>query len=131
VILLDTHVLVWWLSRDPSLSPKAKRAIALEVPRCGLVVSAVSVLEIATLCRRKRLAFSVPLEAWLADVRSLPELQFEPVTDIIAQLAGSFDDDMHGDPVDRVIAATAISLGAALVTADGKLRGNKAVRTIW
>jgi PIN domain nuclease of toxin-antitoxin system len=130
VIVLDTHVLVWWLTGATALSPKAKRAVATAEPH-GLIVSAMSVLEIATLCRRKRLSFNVPVDAWLADIRRLPELRFEPVTDIIAQLAGSFSDEMHGDPADRVIAATAIHLGVKLVTADAKLRGNKTLPTIW
>jgi PIN domain nuclease of toxin-antitoxin system len=38
---------------------------------------------------------------------------------------------MHGDPADRIIAATARSLGARLVTADERLRGLPDVVTVW
>jgi len=129
LIVLDTHVLVWWLTGSAPLSRAAKLAVAKAADQ--IVASAISVLEIVTAHRRDRLKFTVPLEQWLADARRLPELRFEPVTAEIAQLAGSFGEDMHGDPADRIIAATAIILNASLITADRKLRANRALKTIW
>lgn len=131
MIVLDTHVLIWWLTGGTSLSRAAKLAVAKAAKENRVVASAISVLEIVTAVRRGRLEFSSPVEQWLADVLRLPELRFEPVSAEIAQLAGSFGEDMHGDPADRIIAATAIMLHAALVTADGKLRASRAVKTIW
>ena len=131
MIVIDTHVLIWWLTDPSSLSSKAKRALAKEAPRNGIVASSISVLEITPAARRGRLQLSVPVENWLADTRLLPELRYEPVTGEIAQLAGSFGDEMHGDPTDRIIAATAILLNAPLVTADTKLRGYRALNTVW
>lgn len=131
MIVLDTHVLIWWLTGGTSLSRAAKLAVAKAAKQSQVVASAISVLEIVTAVRRGRLEFSSPVEQWLADVRRLPELRFEPVSAEIAHLAGSFGEDMHGDPADRIIAATAIMLNAALVTADGKLRASRAVKTIW
>ena len=131
MIVLDTHVLIWWLNGSSSLSLKARKAINKESPRKGIVVSAISVLEIATLLRRGRLQLAMPADKWLADVQLLPELRFESVSAEIAQLAGSFGDDMHGDPADRIIAATAILLRAPLVTADTKLRAYKGLETTW
>jgi PIN domain nuclease of toxin-antitoxin system len=131
VIVLDTHVLIWWLSEPSSLSAKARRAIAKETAPNTIIVSAISVLEIATAARRGRLRFAVSVETWLADTRRLPELRYEPVSAEIAQLAGSFGDDMHGDPADRIIAATAILLAVPLVTADTKLRAIPKLDTVW
>jgi len=131
LIVLDTHTLIWWLTGGASLSRAAKLAIAKAAKENQVVASAISVLEIVTAVRRGRLQFTAPLEQWLADARRLPELRFEPVSAEIAQLAGSFGEEMHGDPADRIIAATAIILNAALVTADGKLRAGRAVKTIW
>ena len=131
LIVLDTHALIWWLTGSTPLSRAAKLAVAKAVKENQVVASAISVLEIVTAHRRGRLQFTVPLEQWLADARRLPELRFEPVSAEIAQLAGSFGEDMHGDPADRIIAATAIMLHVALVTADGKLRASRAVKTIW
>lgn len=131
MIVIDTHVLVWWLTQTPGLTSAAKRAIGRNSGNGEIVVSAVSILEIATAVRRGRLQFSVPLDQWLADMRGLPELRVEPVSAEIAALAGSLPDPIHGDPADRLIAATATLLGAALVTGDERLRAVPGLRTIW
>ena len=129
MIVLDSHVLVWWLTAAPGLSPAAKGAISKH--RGQIVVSTISVLEITTAVRRGRLQFTVPVEQWLADMRSIPELHLEPVSADIAALAGNLPEPMHGDPADRIIAATAGVLSAALVTADERLRSNRSIKTIW
>jgi PIN domain nuclease of toxin-antitoxin system len=131
LILIDTHALVWWLTGAPGLSSAARRAIEENSGAGDVVVSAISLLEIATAVRRGRLQFSIALDQWLADMRSLPELRVEPVSTEIAALAGSLPDPMHGDPADRVIAATASVLGVPLVTGDEKLRAYPKLHTIW
>ena len=131
MIVLDTHVLIWWIENPAQLSPKARRAIAKVSLENGIIVSSVSALEIATLVRRNRLHLAVSVDLWLANVQRLPELHFEPVTAEMAQIAGSIGDELHGDPVDRLIAATAVVLNAPLVTADTKLREYKGLDTVW
>lgn len=131
LILLDTHVLVWWLTESPGLSNAAKRAIRRHSGPGEIVVSAISVLEIATAARRGRLQFTVPVEQWLSDMRCIPQLRLEPISADIAALAGSLVDPMHGDPADRMIVATATVLGVPLVTADERLRSLPALTTIW
>lgn len=131
MIVLDTHVLLWWLSGAPQLSPAASLAVAEAASADRVIASTISVLEIATAARRGRLQLSMPVAQWLADVRQLPELRFAPVTAEIAELAGSFADEIHGDPADRLIAATAIALACPLVTADEKLRASRLVPTVW
>jgi PIN domain nuclease of toxin-antitoxin system len=61
----------------------------------------------------------------------LPELRFEPVSAEIAQMAGAFGEELHGDPTDRLIAATALCLAVPLITADTKLRSAPGLKTIW
>ena len=131
MIVLDTHALVWWAVGDRRLSAPALRAIKAAAKGGGVFASAISVMEITTAVRRGRLTLRVPFEQWLADLRSLPELRFEPVTAEIAALAGSFDGAMRGDPADRIVAATARTLGARLVTADERLRGLPDVVALW
>jgi PIN domain nuclease of toxin-antitoxin system len=130
LIVLDTHVLVWWLTQAPGLSAAAKRAIQRNSARGEIAVSAISVLEIATAVRRGRLQFTVPVAQWIADMRCIPELRLEPVSADIAALAGSLPEPTHGDPADRIITATATVLSAALVTADDRLRSNPSIKTI-
>lgn len=131
MIVIDTHVLVWWLAQAPGLTPAARRAIGRNTGSGEIVVSAISILEIATAVRRGRLQFSVPLDQWLADMRSLPELHVEPVSADIAALAGSLPEPMHGDLADRLISASTMLLGAPLVTGDERLRAVPGLRTIW
>lgn len=131
MIALDTHALIWWVTGAASLSRVAKQTIAKAVKDGQVIVSAISVLEIVTAVRRSRLQFTNPVDQWLTDTRRLPELRFEPVSAEIAQLAGSFGEEMHGDPADRIIAATAIHCGCSLVTADEKLRAVRALKTVW
>ena len=131
MVLLDTHALVWWLSEPSRLSAKAARAIQSAARDDALLVSAASILEIATLVRRKRLALLTDFDLWLNDVCCLPELRIEPVTVEIAARTGGFDDEMQGDPMDRLIAATALVLRVPLVSADGRLQALSWLQTIW
>ncbi|MGH6953552.1 MAG: type II toxin-antitoxin system VapC family toxin [Alphaproteobacteria bacterium] len=131
MIVLDTHVLVWWAAGGDRLSARAARTIRAALRKAPVAVSAISILEIATAVRRGRLVLSRPVEAWLEDVRALPELHLEPVSAAIAARAGLWGEDVPGDPADRLIAATALSLSAVLVTADRNLARARVVKTLW
>jgi PIN domain nuclease of toxin-antitoxin system len=130
LIVLDTHVLVWWVSGSRRLTAAARRAIARHVAEAPVPVSTISMFEIATAIRRGRLELAVPAERWLADVRLLPNIAFEPVSVAIAQIAAQLSDDFPGDPADRIIVATTLALDAKLVTADERLRGS-GISVIW
>ncbi|OGA50229.1 MAG: hypothetical protein A3F74_16665 [Betaproteobacteria bacterium RIFCSPLOWO2_12_FULL_62_58] len=131
MIVLDTHALVWWVTDAPDLSAHARRVIRATVRRGPALASAISVFEIATAVRRARLQLGVSLDQWLRDLRTLPDLRLEPVTADIAQLAGTLEASLPGDPADRIIVATAIELKAKLVTADDRLRLSPRVETVW
>lgn len=130
LIVLDTHVLVWWVSGSRRLTAAARRAIARHVAEAPVAVSTISMFEIATAIRRGRLELALPAERWLADVRLLPNIAFEPVSVAIAQIAAQLSDDFPGDPADRIIVATTLALDAKLVTADERLRGS-GISVIW
>ena len=73
----------------------------------------------------------MPLDRWLADMRSLPEIKIESVSAEIAVFAGGLAELMHGDPADRIIVATTSALDVPLVTGDKKLRAYRGIKTIW
>ncbi|MBI4207684.1 MAG: type II toxin-antitoxin system VapC family toxin [Betaproteobacteria bacterium] len=131
MIVLDTHALVWWVTDARDLSARARRVIQTAVRRGPAVASAISIFEIATAVRRERLKLQVSLDQWLRDLRILPDLRLEPVTADIAQLAGTLEPALPGDPADRIIVATAIELKAKLVTADTRLQQSARVQTVW
>lgn len=131
MIVLDTHALIWWLADPAKLSAAARKTINDRVAKHAVGVSAASVLEVATLVRRKRLLLTTTFEEWLADVRQLPELELLPITAEIATRAGSFDESVHGDPIDRLIIATTLAEKAKLVTADKQIRALDVVDCVW
>jgi PIN domain nuclease of toxin-antitoxin system len=132
VIVLDTHVLIWWVNEDKKrFSRKARQTLEQHSKRNGLLVSSISFFEIATLERRGRLRFNIPAAQWLANVRRLPEYHLEPLTDDIAERAGQLGDAFSADPADRLIAATALLRAVPLVTYDDKLREVEFLPTIW
>ena len=131
MIVLDTHVLVWWVNGSPALPSRVQRELRAALADGPARVSAISAFEIRTAVRRGRLDLGVPIEQWFGDLAALPELRFEPVSHEIALRAGSFDESVPGDPADRIIAATALCLAATLATADAKLRRFPGLRTVW
>lgn len=126
LILLDTHAWVWWLNRDRQLKTNARRVIA-ESDSIGL--SPVSLYEVANAVRRERLDLSLPTERWLTYALSAGVVVL-PLHPSIAALAGSMEWH-HGDPIDRIIVATAIHHGIPLVTADKKISDSGLVEVLW
>jgi PIN domain nuclease of toxin-antitoxin system len=89
----------------------------------------MTLFEVATLLVRGRLQPAGTVEqAVTALIEGTTAL---PVTSAIAAIAAGFPREFRGDPGDRLIAATAIAHGLALVTADAAIRQSRQVRTIW
>lgn len=130
-VVLDTHTLLWWLGAADKLSVAARRALRGATADSPALVSSISLFEITTAVRRGRLQLALPVDHWLAEAAALPEVRFEPVTPAIAALAGRIGDEPHGDPGDRLIAATALHYALPLLTADAKLRALSGLKTIW
>ena len=132
VILLDTHILLWWAGGNPELlSADAAAAITAAITGGEIAVSSISAWEIAMLVDRGRLALSMDVAAWLAVVQEIEALRFIPVDHEIGVKAVELPGVFHKDPADRMIVATARKLGVPLVTADEKIRMYEHVRVIW
>jgi PIN domain nuclease of toxin-antitoxin system len=124
--------LVWWVSEPKRVPAAARRLIDAAMRDTDpIAVSSISVWEIAMLVTRKRLAFSIDAALWLARVEALPFLSFVPVDNRIAVRAVHLEGFAHRDPADRIIVATAIGIGATLVTGDPHLRAYRRVKTVW
>lgn len=132
MIVLDTHVLLWWASGEhASLSPAALRAIDAELEGGRIAISSISAWELAMLVARDRVALSIDTGQWLALAGQVEAVEFVPVDNDIAVRSVELPGEFHKDPADRIIVATARNLGAPLVTADEKIRAYPHLRTIW
>ena len=116
MILLDTHVLLWQERGDRRLGLQTRRTLERALQIGDAAISAISFWEVGMLIRKSRLDFSLDLDAWHQDLldQGLVEIA---VDGRIAARAGLLP-NMHGDPADRLIVATALVDGHQLVTAD-------------
>jgi len=131
VIVLDTHVWVWWVSGVESLSPKARRLIRAAREQKAVYLSSISVWEVAQLTARGRLRLTMDVVDWVAKSEVLPFVHFIPVDNVIALKSVQLPGTLHQDPADRMIIATALTLGFPLVTRDEKIARYPHVQTIW
>lgn len=131
MIVLDTHAWLWWVSDPAQLSPTARQAIDAAAARQELFVSTISAWEVAMLVEKGRLSLSLDVRDWIARSETLPFLSFVPLSTAIAVASVRLPAFPHPDPADRIIAATALSLGATLVSKDEKLRDWPGLRTLW
>jgi PIN domain nuclease of toxin-antitoxin system len=126
VVVLDTHVAVWWAS-DPTRLGRAVRARLGAEDRLG--IPTIVFWEVALLVRRRRLDLGMPVTDWAGAIQSVPRVETLPLTAEIAVEADALR--MHPDPADRFIVATALRYDVPLVSKDRLLRSLRFVKTIW
>lgn len=132
MILLDTHVLVWFVSNPEKLSKKAQDLIEKEIQtRRQLLVSSISIWEIYILIKKERLRLAIDVDLWIEKIEQSSIFQFVPVDNQIAAKAVELNNKFHEDPADRIIVATALIHEAKLITSDKKIINSKEVQTIW
>lgn len=118
-LLLDTHVWLWLLDGTPgALSDAVRQAIEQAVLANRVYVSDFSFWEIAMLVSKGRLELAGGAEAWLDRASTAPGISILPVTRSILVRSMQLPGEPHGDPADRILLASAQSIGAALLTCD-------------
>ena len=120
MIVLDTHVWVWWTNDPARLSEAQRQEIASnEDDRIG--VSAISCWEVAKLCQYGRLTLPIEVSDWLQVALRYPGISLLDLTPEIAVESTRLPGRFHRDPADQVIVATARTHRCPLVTSDGKI----------
>ena len=129
MIVLDTHIWIWWVSASPQLTARQVALLERHKPE-GLGVSVISCWEIAKLVEVGRLALAYPVQDWMQQALAYPGIQLLGLTPEIAiastQLPGAF----HRDPADQIIVATARVYDCPLLTADAKILDYTSVTTL-
>lgn len=124
LLLLDTHVWLWFALGDTGrLSAPVRKKIEAAAHGGKLAVSAISVWEIGMLEAKGRIVLGSPCEKWVATALVLPGLRLIGLEPEIAVASSRLPGEMHGDPADRMLAATARARDAVLATADERLVG--------
>lgn len=130
MILLDTHVWFWWNTNHPRLTEEHREAIsAARAADDVIAVSVISCLEIGIAASKNRITLDGPVEDWVAAALAPSGVTLLPLTPKIALASCNLPGTMHGDPFDRIIAATARFHGGRLLTVDRKLLTYEHVQT--
>lgn len=128
MIILDTHIWVWWIDDNSRLTTKYREYIE-EYQSQGLGISIVSCWEVAKLVEKKRLVFSCSVNEWLETALAYPGVQLLnltlPIVVDSTQLNG-----FHSDPFDQIIVATARNYGCPMLTVDAKILNSSGVETL-
>lgn len=126
--LLDTHAWIWWVDRDRRLGQAALEALDRLPADDRPLLSDISLWEVATLVERRRLAFTVPFDEWLAAAAHPRTVRVVPISPEIAAEVAALPATFHRDPADRVIVATSRVLGVPLLTRDRLITTARLVR---
>lgn len=130
MILLDTHAWVRWL--HPELGQPLPKALRTWLERTAddLAISVISCLEVAQLVKRGTLELPLPLPEWFDAALEESGVLCLPLTPVLLH-ASTCLPDIHRDPADRIIIATAQARRASLVTTDGNIQLYPGLECIW
>lgn len=120
MIVLDTHIWVWWAHRDPNLTRRQTEWLQQHEAR-GLGVSAITCWEVAKLVEYGRLKLPLSVGDWMDQALAYPGMRLLPLSPEVAVEATRLPGLFHRDPADQIIVATARIYHCPLLTSDKKL----------
>ena len=129
MILLDTHVWVWWVNESSMLTDAMRQTIEGHQGE-GLGVSIISCWEVAKLVELGRLQLTMPVEHWLEQALAYQGVELIDLALRIVVESTQLPGEFHRDPADQMIVATARVYDAPLLTADSKIRDYPYVKII-
>ena len=131
MIIIDTHIWLWLLHDPTQLSNAAQEQIEIEEPQNGILVSAISVWEIAVKSSLGKLALPLQIDDWYALAKTHSGIVIEPLNPADAISSTQLPGDFHKDPADRIIVAMARRYNVPLITCDNNILKYPHVKTIW
>ncbi len=121
MILLDTHIWLWWVHGDNRM-PGDYTKILQEQELSGLCLSAISCWEVAKLVEYQRLILPLPIAEWMQKALAYPGMRLIELSPEIAIESTRLPQPFHRDPADQIIVASARVLNCPLMTVDDKIR---------
>ncbi len=120
-ILLDTHIFIWLMDGNQDLSHAFLKAINLCKSLDCIFISPISIWEIGMLVEKKRIIIEMDALDWVTKALNKTGINIIPISPQIAIQSTRLPGNVHGDPADRMIIASAHSENAVLVTCDEKI----------
>ena len=120
-LLLDTCAVIW--AGEPGPESEATRNILREARASGrrIYLSPITAWEMGNLVARGRLALALPTALWFSQFISVPNVFLADMPPSVLIASTGLPGDVHGDPADRIIIATAREYGMRIVTRDRKI----------
>lgn len=131
MILLDTHAWLWWVQDPDRIPTSLRRRIQEEEEAGGILVSVVSVWEIALKCSIGQLELPMDVKSWIAVAQSYPGIRMLPLSSEVALESTLLPGTFHQDPADRFLVALSRVRNIPIATADRKIRAYPFVASIW
>lgn len=122
-LLIDTCALIWTaaLAQPEDLSPISNALSDAQAAGAQICISPITAWEIGMLSAKGRLPMPMPPKAWLDRVMSVAGLEWAKMPPDVLLASSTLPGDLHGDPADRILVATAREYGLRLVTRDRKI----------
>ncbi len=130
MLILDTHIWVWWLTENSRLKDEAISFLNEKAKKDEIVISIMNVWELEILVRKEKLYLNTTFEKWVQKSVSLQTFQIIPLTLPIILGQKLLPKNFHEDPADKLITSTAIVSGYELATLDRRIIQSKACK-IW
>lgn len=129
MIVLDTHIWVWWVHNPGQLS-KSQQELISENEADLIGVSAISCWEVAKLVELNRLTLPLEIGEWFEQALNYPGIQLLALSPEIAIESTRLPEKFHRDPADQMIVATARVYQCPLITSDEKILNYGHVETV-
>ncbi len=120
MILMDTHIWIWWIHNDDRLTDSVREHIEANEDE-GLGISVFSCWEVAKLVEVKKLILPCSIDEWMDTALAYPGIQQIELTPEIAIESTKLPGEFHRDPADQIIVATARIYDCPLLTVDEKI----------
>jgi PIN domain nuclease of toxin-antitoxin system len=117
-LLLDTHVWIWLVRGQDRISKDILELMFVAAGAGAMFLSVMSIWELSLLDAKRRITLNVPCLTWVRTALERSGALTVPLTCDIAVASHQLPGQLHSDPVDRVLVATARTENLTLVTRD-------------